>query len=174
MIAGLIMYGAYSWRKKITKGKITSSIDRKYNLVAQDAISSALHIIGISLSKSDAPSKKTAIQTASDLLSHGSIGPAIVVNTLAQAFATRNIQTGMVDAEHIPYIGLKITKIIASKWDIDEEFLWNKSGQYINKKGTLDFLMQKVLMTDSDISYEILESNVLRSMVLSAIDQVNS
>jgi hypothetical protein len=166
----LVAIGAISWYRS---GKKTGAdlITQQDTITVKICIQMALEILGSLLEPDSVQTPADAINAGKDAITKHGMSCAIVVNVLAQGLLGGYIAKHRLSNQRTGALMLYSCRLLADGYKINEEELWDRSGELVKHRGPLGFLMQKGMQEGTTLPSKVKGNSVLTGLVLDAVEQ---
>lgn len=169
-VAIFVVIGVISWYRS---GKKTGAdlITHQDKVTSRGCILMALEILGSVLESGGVKTPAEAIEAGKDAITKHGMSCAIVVNVLAQGLLGGYVAKHRLSSQRTGVLMLYCCEFLAEGYRINNEELWDRSGELVKLRGPLGFLLQKGMQEGVDLPSKVKGNPVLTGLVLDAVEQ---
>jgi len=166
----LVVIGVIAWYRSRQKTG-ADLITQQDTMTVKGCIQIALEILGNVLEPDSVQTPAKAIEAGKDAITKHGMSYAIVVNVLTQGLLGGYVAKHRLSNQRTGALMLYSCRLLANDYKINEEELWDRSGELVKHKGPLGFLMQKGIQEGVTLPNKVRGSSILAGLVLDAIEQ---
>jgi hypothetical protein len=170
VIAVLVAIGAISWYRN-TKKTVMDLVTSQDKMTTKICIQMALQMLGSALEPHNAKSPADAIAAGERALEERGMSSAIVVNVLLMGFLGGYVAKHRLSSDRTKALMLHGSTLLADSFKLSGEDLWDRSGELLEVRGPLGFLIQKAAKDGVSLPSEVQEGSVLAGLLIDAVKQ---